>query len=346
MSKMTQSEYESISIPANISSSFVYVYPTTGYYRIKSSGFRGSPRYITGENGTKLVTTDTDGPGTVIKLTGTFPTYTMSVEGLNVQMFEAVYGAKATLGNAAGYNMTYEVIEPGYVRILNWYNTLYFQESGSYDVIGWSFDNRASYWAIEEAITVDISLNSDGAGTPNYYATLCLPFDVTISGANAYTLSKSGNYLVSTAVTDNKVPAGTPVLLKGTSATATATINSGAAFNSGTPLSCALTGTYVDLPVEKTDGISNDYYLGIKDSKVGFYKWSGTTLKANRAYLTQSAAAEVMSFVLLFDDDDATGIASPIEETGEGSSIYNLSGQRVSKAQKGIFIVNGKKVLK
>jgi len=203
----------------------------------------------------------------------------------------------------------------------------------------------AAYMKPEKVTSYSFALNSDGAGTPTYYATLYLPFDATISGADAFTLDKSGKYLVPTEVTGNEVPAGTPVLLKGTSATATATINSGAAFNSGTPLSCALTGTYVDLPVEKTDGISNDYYLGIKDSKVGFYKWSGTTLKANRAYLTAANASQVKEFQLIFEEDDATGITSPIGESQEKVSIYNMAGQRVSKAQKGIYIVNGKKVL-
>ena len=52
-----------------------------------------------------------------------------------------------------------------------------------------------------------------------------------------------------------------------------------------------------------------------------------------------------------FTADTMTGIASPLGETGEGV-IYNLSGQRIAKAQKGINIVkqgsakaNGKKVL-
>ena len=44
-------------------------------------------------------------------------------------------------------------------------------------------------------------------------------------------------------------------------------------------------------------------------------------------------------------DDDATGIVSTPGETEEGTVIYNLSGQRLNKMQKGINIVNGKKVL-
>ena len=48
-----------------------------------------------------------------------------------------------------------------------------------------------------------------------------------------------------------------------------------------------------------------------------------------------------------FDEDDATAIKAidNAQQTAEGA-IYNLSGQRMSKMQKGINIINGKKVLK
>ena len=43
--------------------------------------------------------------------------------------------------------------------------------------------------------------------------------------------------------------------------------------------------------------------------------------------------------------DDATGI-SGINVDDENAIIYNIAGQRVSKAQKGVNIVNGIKILK
>lgn len=46
-----------------------------------------------------------------------------------------------------------------------------------------------------------------------------------------------------------------------------------------------------------------------------------------------------------FTADTMTGIASPLAETEEGA-IYNLAGQRMSKPQKGINIIDGKKVLR
>ena len=201
--------------------------------------------------------------------------------------------------------------------------------------------NVLAQWIFEEVTSMNVDLHSDEAGSPTYYATLCLPFDVTISGADAYTLEESAGWLVPTAVEDNKVPAGTPVLLKGTSNdTATATFNSGSAFNSGSPLDCDLTGTYF----AKTIAGATDYVLGIDSGVVGFYHWNSNNLAANRAYVAGSGSGNAKGYVLDFEDD-ATGISlTPALSEGE-EAIYNLAGQRINKMQKGINIVNGKKIL-
>ncbi|MBR4130934.1 MAG: hypothetical protein IKU02_08475 [Bacteroidaceae bacterium] len=74
---------------------------------------------------------------------------------------------------------------------------------------------------------------------------------------------------------------------------------------------------------------------------VGFYLANGGKIAAGKAYL--EVEGEVKAF--LFSEDDATGIAN-VEKTIENGAIYNLAGQRISKMQKGVNIINGKKVLK
>ncbi len=80
---------------------------------------------------------------------------------------------------------------------------------------------------------------------------------------------------------------------------------------------------------------------------VGFYPVTDTNIKipAGKAYLNTGSL--VKGFTFVFDEDDATGIS--LMEDGrsqmEDGAIYNLSGQRLSKAQKGINIVGGKKVV-
>ena len=100
-----------------------------------------------------------------------------------------------------------------------------------------------------------------------------------------------------------------------------------------------LKGTDVD-----TEADGTQYVLAKKDDKVGFYKaTSGTTIAAGKAYI--QSPSNVKAFYFDFAGD-ATGIAEI--ENGKlkvESSIFNLAGQRVNKMQKGINIVNGKKVL-
>ena len=48
----------------------------------------------------------------------------------------------------------------------------------------------------------------------------------------------------------------------------------------------------------------------------------------------------------LFDSDDATGIETIDHSSTIDHTIYNLAGQRLGKMQRGINIVNGKKILK
>ena len=91
------------------------------------------------------------------------------------------------------------------------------------------------------------------------------------------------------------------------------------------------------------------YVLAKPEGKnAGFYKADGGTIKAGKAYLQiRLGAADIKAFY--FDLDSETAIETiAVEENNTKvatDGIYNLSGQRVNKAQKGIYIVNGKKVL-
>ena len=74
------------------------------------------------------------------------------------------------------------------------------------------------------------------------------------------------------------------------------------------------------------------------------------SVAACRGYFTipSAVAAAAPQMVMGFDDDETTGIQT-IDVTPEGwnnaPAIYNLSGQRLNALQKGVNIVNGKKVV-
>lgn len=79
-----------------------------------------------------------------------------------------------------------------------------------------------------------------------------------------------------------------------------------------------------------------------------WYSAGLTTMKAFRAYfefldvLSEVDNAGVKMYVNI--DDEETGIENV--NVNDNNMIYDLSGRRVSKVQKGIYIINGKKVMK
>ncbi len=146
----------------------------------------------------------------------------------------------------------------------------------------------------------------------------------------AYVATSNGKWLSLTEI--ENVPAETPVILKGTYYNKFA--NDVPAIN----IANDLKGT--DAATE-ADGTM--YVLAKVEDQIGFYKAEGT-IPAGKAYFQSASGVKAFYFD---GEDEATGIN---EVNGQwsmvnGQSIYNLAGQRVSKMQKGINIVNGKKVL-
>ena len=191
------------------------------------------------------------------------------------------------------------------------------------------------YVAGEPVANIDIAVSSAG------FATYVSNFDLDYSGVEglfAYKAQMSGDKISFTKV--DKVPAGEGVLLRAT--------NGGTQFTVPTTTSAeALEGNLFvrgtgAAVASEADGKKN-YILNIVDDKIGFYRAAGQTVATNRAYLstTVSTARIALSF-----DDETTGIA--IIDNGQltiDNSVYDLQGRRVAQPQKGLYIVNGKKVV-
>ena len=171
-------------------------------------------------------------------------------------------------------------------------------------------EDAKAQWTFEEVSSLTITL--DNPINDNYYATLCVPFDVTVEGATAYTITKgTGNVLTTTEV-EGTIAAGTPVLLIGSSNSATATIAEDAAYSSAISTETALTGSYLE--VAGLDGAIN-YVLGKDESKAGFFHTEGTTLKANSAYLAgDESTSAIEAFYFDLDSTDLVG-----DVNGDGS---------------------------
>ena len=175
-------------------------------------------------------------------------------------------------------------------------------------------------------------------------STFCAPFTVAIPADYQSVVTAStvtgveGNVLKLEPVADYVIPANTPVIVEIPMAY---TLPVSGIYVKGTPAAGLMTGVY-----ENTLAPVGSYVLQNLNDKVGFYQVTAgnqPTVGANRCYLTVDSGIKAF----FFEEDDATAIQAIDngQQTAEGA-IYNVAGQRLNKMQRGINIINGKKILK
>ena len=267
--------------------------------------------------------------------------YYVASDGKVLSMDQAAY-----LQNAAGAPCTTED-NAGIFEFADAGNGKYYVKCGGYMVSWTSATDRLqspgedgyAVWTITEVEDYDYTLTVGETG----YATLSFPVALTIpTGVTAYTaeIAYEGTYkYLNLSKISDVIPAKTAVVLMADADDYTFAPTTSEAFKGTNALQAALGKRTV------ADG---NYVLAKPEGKnVGFYLAdSGTPLSGFKAYLVDSGSSYVNGFTFFFEDEDPTGINAV---NGEGfmvnGPIYNLAGQRIQKMQKGINIVNGKKIL-
>ena len=89
---------------------------------------------------------------------------------------------------------------------------------------------------------------------------------------------------------------------------------------------------------------SGVYVLADKGTGAKFYLWNGGLLGTGRVYLPADAASRAF-FSLEFNDDETTNIELKNGKMEELKSFFDLNGRKVENPTKGVFIINGKKVV-
>ena len=182
--------------------------------------------------------------------------------------------------------------------------------------------------AIEKAFEDAVTIGEIGYATYVTKHNVSFPTDV-----KAYIGKINNEYVTLTEVT--AVPKGTPVILKGAGEYALAPAAASELADVSTNDLKATT---------KEIEATGKYVLAKPDGKpVGFYLAESGEIAAGKAYI-ELPAPSVSAFI--FMEDGTTAINSLTTALSESGVIYNVAGQRINKLQKGINIVNGKKVLK
>ena len=223
----------------------------------------------------------------------------------------------------------------------------------------WTFGNRAEgegldrgsaapnqdgyNWVVEEVTWLPVAINTDYG-----YATLTSPValstykygSTTERRVNAYTGTLDGDVLKLNRIDneDGIIPANTPVVIE-----YLADAENGYVFLQlidfdKDVVESDLVGTIA----AEAKGAKNAYTLQGNADKDGavFKKYTGENLVGFKAYLDIETTAAAIS---IRKDDGTTGIEETKIQTID--AIYDLSGRRIEKMEKGIYIVNGRKVI-
>ena len=174
------------------------------------------------------------------------------------------------------------------------------------------------------------TVNISSAG----YATFGYPVALDLTGIEAYTAAVSGDKVVLSSVKGKKIPANTGIILEG-SGDVTISLTTEATDD--------ITGNELLVSDGTVTGNGSIFVLGQNGGKVGFGKLkSGDVLAAGKAYL-KVTGSDSPSFIDI--DDNVTGIQQVKGSKSQVESYYNLNGQRVAQPTKGVYIVNGKKII-
>lgn len=181
------------------------------------------------------------------------------------------------------------------------------------------------------------------------YATYYLPFAAKApEGVTAYAGVVNNGNVQLTAFTNGVIPAKTGALLVANNDVTTATFTL-ADDSEATTINNDLKGV---LTTTELSSIANSDQVRIFSKKgdvAGFYKPNTniTTLAANKVYV-MAPANSTASLALNFGQE-ITGIDQVLNEVVENNennaAIYDLTGRRVAKAVKGVYVKNGKKFI-
>ena len=187
--------------------------------------------------------------------------------------------------------------------------------------------------------TVEVSIGTSGMLAFCYDRAL----DFSTTDVKAYKAKVEGGSVKLTKITDGIVPANTGVVLaadENNYEIPVATADPSVSFTDN-----EMVGLLVRTQVLWNP--STDVYNYILQGGE-FKKASTGYLKANRAYLSTSydvSAASARDYMeIVFEDDDVTAIETVKTQKMNGQ-YYNLNGQKVQNPTKGLYIVNGRKVV-
>lgn len=194
---------------------------------------------------------------------------------------------------------------------------------------------------------VEITLS--GTDGMHYFTTFSSDKAVEFVDATVYTVGVNDNKLSLNEVKGNQVPANTGVLVQSNKTDAMYVYIESAPAIEGNLLRASVT----DQTTTGSDDTKEYKYYMLSYNKdnenLGFY-WgendgAAFTSKAGRAYLAVEKTNEVAAVKGFSLSDMETGISQVCGSAANKGVIYDLQGRQVERAVRGLYIMNGRKVM-
>ncbi len=202
------------------------------------------------------------------------------------------------------------------------------------------YANRGnSYFVKVEIVSMPLTI-SDASGYATFSCDRALDFST--AGVTAYVASAPTSSSVSMVPVSGVVPANTGLFIKGTASETpyeipVVTTSSASNWNQTNYLHPTPTSGGSEAAVD-----AGNYVLARQGSEVGFYQLGASTMIGEgKAYLSTSVSGARLSIAF----DEKTSISSIKSDKAE-NVYYDIQGRRVAQTTKGLYIVNGKKVIK
>mgnify|MGYP003290347818 CR=1 FL=1 len=176
---------------------------------------------------------------------------------------------------------------------------------------------------------------------------MIIPEGVTAYVATAKPVMENGEGIITmNAIKDGIIPAQTGVLICGVEGNYEfVTSAEPGSTNTDGNLMRGYAGSFEYENVSLENGYTT-YVLTVKNEVAGFYrKEAAFKVYYNKAYLQVPQTTQATSLRIRFAGEDTTAIENAELESQGSVLIYDLTGRRVMNVGKGIYIVNGKKMI-
>ena len=230
-------------------------------------------------------------------------------------------------------------------------------------IVGWDADaNSRSAWKIEEVEDIT-ALSHPVTITDVEWATLILAYNAVIpEGVTAYVVSSAQNGVAQLTKVNDAIPAYTAVLLNGSEgrydfkfATSADAIGSGLLKGLTFNAVVLYPGSYVLSAPNGPESVGlykaklhvdTDSETDTDEDGDATNDYTGFATYAFKAFLPGVSVADASAPMFSFDRGEGTTKIENTELNIQPTVIYDLLGRRVEKMEKGIYIVNGKKIIK